>query len=170
MVEQLRLRLIRRGVDLSSALAGGLPAVPARLVESVLRTSDGIISASVLSLSEGVLWSMSMHKVKLFALTLLTLALVGGAGLWASRPSASPDARSADEPNKGSAKAAEKKTEVKEPKEKATEEQEKKTALTAAQLQPSASRSPKRARRRGTTLPAGSACCAIVLPSVVIGL
>src|SRR5688572_10592685 len=36
-------------------------------------------------------------------------------------------------------------------------------ALTEAQAQPSESSSPKRARRRGTTVPGPSACCAIFL-------
>ena len=38
-------------------------------------------------------------------------------------------------------------------------------ALTDAQPQPSASSRPNMARRRGTVVPAVSACCAIVLPS-----
>src|SRR5262249_3812716 len=87
--DQLRERLRRRGVEMPSALPA-LPA-PAALGEALLRGGrairDGACSASVLSLAEGVMLSMSLHKLKLFTLTVLALALLGGgAGLLASRP------------------------------------------------------------------------------------
>ncbi len=94
--EQLRRRLVRRRrLDLPACLPGLLPAVPAALVESVLHGAvvrDGAFSTSVLSLAEGVHLSMSMHKLRLAALALLTLVAFAGAGVWAGRPAATGSA------------------------------------------------------------------------------
>jgi RNA polymerase sigma factor (sigma-70 family) len=93
--EQLRRRLCRRGLDLPAILPIPLPTVPPALVESVLRGAavrEGAFSTSVLTLAEGVLLSMSMHKLRLAALALLTLAVLTGAGVWAGRPAATGSA------------------------------------------------------------------------------
>jgi RNA polymerase sigma factor (sigma-70 family) len=91
--EQLRRRLLRRGIDLSASLAAPVAAVPAAVVDAVIRggpvVRDGVFSSSVLSLAEGVLLGMSLHKLRLAALAVLTLAVLAGAGVWAGRPTAS---------------------------------------------------------------------------------
>jgi RNA polymerase sigma factor (sigma-70 family) len=89
--EQLRRRLSRRGVELPAVFPVALPAVPPGLVESVLRGAvlrDGAFPTSVITLAEGVLLGMWMHKLRLAALVLLTLTILAGAGVWAGRPAA----------------------------------------------------------------------------------
>jgi RNA polymerase sigma factor (sigma-70 family) len=114
--EQLRRRLARRGADLPAFLPAALPAVPPALVEAVLRggpvVRDGAFSTSVLTLAEGVLFGMSLHKLRLAALAILTLAVLAGAGVWAGRP-AVPG--SAPPVKKVLAQATEKKTEDRKP-------------------------------------------------------
>jgi RNA polymerase sigma factor (sigma-70 family) len=92
--EQLRRRLERRGVGLPTVVP--VAAVPAALVEAVVRAAPafraGSLSTPVLTLAEGVLFGMSLHKLRLFALALVTLAGLTGAGLWASKPASAPPA------------------------------------------------------------------------------
>jgi RNA polymerase sigma factor (sigma-70 family) len=121
--EQLRRRLLRRGVDLSACLAAPLPAVPAAVVEAVVRGApavrDGVFSTSVLTLAEGVLLSMSLHKLRLAVLAVLTLAVLAGAGVWAGRPASAVSRAVAQAPEKKPAppaKPADKKDEKKDDK------------------------------------------------------
>jgi len=95
--EQLRSRLTRRGLALS---AGGVvaalsqnaaPAVPAALASSTVqaaisfaagKAAAGLVSASVAALTEGVLHTMFLTKVKMITAALLALAVLGtGTGL-----------------------------------------------------------------------------------------
>jgi RNA polymerase sigma factor (sigma-70 family) len=123
--ERLRQRLARRGLDLSAALPAVAPAVPSKLLEAVTSAaSDRVLSASVVSLAEGVTLSMSMNKLKAFVLVLLAAALVGGAGLWAARPGPAPEARRAAKLNEQAEKAEQKQPDAKERRENAKEQRE----------------------------------------------
>jgi RNA polymerase sigma factor (sigma-70 family) len=136
--ERLRLRLARRGVDLSAALPAVAPAVPAKLLEAAASAGpDRVLSASVVSLAEGVTLSMSLSKLKVFVLVLLVVALVGGAGLWAARPGPAPVVRRAANHEK-TEKADKKQPDAGQEKEDAKDE--KKTALTAAHFHDALSR------------------------------
>jgi RNA polymerase sigma factor (sigma-70 family) len=96
---RLALRLRRRGVVLSGAalaslLAGSSAAagVPAPLALSTLEAVTavtvgqaplaGIVSAKVAALTEGVVKTMLLTKLKSLPLVVLALAWVGGAGAW----------------------------------------------------------------------------------------
>jgi RNA polymerase sigma factor (sigma-70 family) len=98
--ELLRTRLARRGVTLSAvALAGALAhdsalaAVPAplaaRTIETVMRVAAapvpgaGIVSNQVAALTEGVLKTMFLAKLKMATALLVALALLTGAGVLA---------------------------------------------------------------------------------------
>ncbi len=93
--ERLRIRLTRRGLalsalvlagELSPSLAASVPAplaaatVQAGLVFAAGTTSAAGVSATVVSLTEGVLHSMFLYKLKMILVVLLTLA-IGGAGV-----------------------------------------------------------------------------------------
>jgi RNA polymerase sigma factor (sigma-70 family) len=97
--ERLRSRLSRRGIALSSAglvtalsQCAASAAVPAALVTGTTgaalafaagNTTSGLFSASVASLTQGVLRAMFLTKVKIAAAALLTLtALTIGVGSW----------------------------------------------------------------------------------------
>jgi RNA polymerase sigma factor (sigma-70 family) len=90
----LRRRLERRGVDLPEVIVGPL-AAPAELIRAALAGPEQAVSAAVLSLAEGAIPNVSLHKSKLFALVLLAITFAGGAGLWACLPSANPGNRRA---------------------------------------------------------------------------
>ncbi len=97
--QRLRSRLARRGVALSAGalvtlLAGKASAarVPAQLVLNTVQAATlgaagkavtaGVISARVVALSQGVLQTMFMTRLKMVALVLLTVGILGsGAGL-----------------------------------------------------------------------------------------
>src|SRR5262249_14914259 len=74
----------------------------------------GAFSTSVLTLAEGVLFGMSMHKLRLVILAILVLAVLAGAGVWAGRPTASGSAPPPAAP-KGAAVPPDKKAEEKKP-------------------------------------------------------
>jgi RNA polymerase sigma factor (sigma-70 family) len=91
--ELLRSRLKRRGVEVSPAvlaanwLAGTSTSVTLPLIESTVGAAVGIaapaISASVLSLTQGVLKAMLFNKIKTTALIILLVGgLTAGAGIW----------------------------------------------------------------------------------------
>jgi len=100
--ERLRSRLTRRGVALSSGLFSSVlaerlasAAVPASLVSAAVRAASasaagpapaGFVSASVITLVEGVCYTMFVTKLKNAVLATLLLGLVGsGTGVLASR-------------------------------------------------------------------------------------
>jgi RNA polymerase sigma factor (sigma-70 family) len=96
--ELLRSRLKRRGLEVSPAVLAaqwlaGMPAVVApHLVESTVSAAIGIagpaISASVLSLTQGVLNAMLFNKIKMAALVVVLVASVAGSvGIWEIRAS-----------------------------------------------------------------------------------
>lgn len=100
----LKGRLERRGLTASSAMlaAGWLSdsasALPSALLDAAIATARPMaaaksVSASVLSLTQGVLQAMFLHKLKSVALAVvLTGTLLGGVGVWAHWPS--PSSRS----------------------------------------------------------------------------
>jgi RNA polymerase sigma factor (sigma-70 family) len=84
--EQLRARLVRRGVTLSAAaLAAALAhgaataSLPTALVGDVLRavTSSGVVSSHVTALTEGVCKAMLMEKLRFVVMALVATAAVG---------------------------------------------------------------------------------------------
>src|SRR5262249_47382639 len=91
--QRLKQRLTRRGVALGAGLSAALASekpLSAALVAATVRAAlgyaaaptAGVISASVLSLTEGVLRTMFLTKLQLVAVGVLALAFVGGgAGL-----------------------------------------------------------------------------------------
>jgi hypothetical protein len=118
--ERLRTRLARRGLVLTAGVLGtvlterlGQAAVPARLVRASVQVAGLVlsgepvttaVSASTLTLSEGVLHTMFMNKLKTIALVLVTLGVLGtGGGLMAYRAFASEAGDgNAGEPGRGS--------------------------------------------------------------------
>ncbi|MGE3808816.1 MAG: sigma-70 family RNA polymerase sigma factor [Gemmataceae bacterium] len=111
--ELLRQRLRRRGVTLPAAvLAVGLAeqtasaALPPALAEATLRTAASIATASghvpaaVLGLADPVVRGMVAARVKVAALVLVSLTILGGAGAWSyfgkSAAQADPAAALAD--------------------------------------------------------------------------
>ena len=110
--ERLRIRLTRRGLalsalvlagELSPSLAASVPAplaaatVQAGLVFSTGTTVAGV-SATVVSLTEGVLKSMFYAKLKLTLVALLTVALCGaGIGLYFSQAGQSETKKTLDD-------------------------------------------------------------------------
>ncbi len=91
--ELLRSRLKRRGLEVSPAVLGGQwltgtsTAVAPPLIESTVGAAVGTagpaISASVLSLTQGVLNTMLLNKIKMAALVVLLVGgVTGGAGIW----------------------------------------------------------------------------------------
>jgi RNA polymerase sigma factor (sigma-70 family) len=106
--DRLRGRLVRRGVTLSAAGLATLlgreaasAAVPGALVVSTVKAAlwyaagkaaaAGVLSRRAVSLTEGVLQSMFLNKVKVVLLVALVLTVLGaGVGLW-NRPSATAD-------------------------------------------------------------------------------
>ena len=107
--QRLRCRLVRRGVAPAAAAEEALErkatAAPAVLVGATVRAAAwmaagraggaGIVSGSVLSLTEGALKAMFVKKLKWAAAVLAAAALVGGGvGLWFRQPAAAePPAR-----------------------------------------------------------------------------
>jgi RNA polymerase sigma factor (sigma-70 family) len=110
--ELLRRRLARRGLTLSSALLAALlversatAAAPAGLAEAALRAATtGVVSAEVLSLTQGALHVMFVTKLKTLAGAVLAVAIVGaGTGVLVHRaafgqPGPAPDEQRAEEP------------------------------------------------------------------------
>jgi RNA polymerase sigma factor (sigma-70 family) len=107
--ERLRARLIRRGlVPSAAAVAAALvprsawAAVPLNLVSATARNASltavgpltaGIVPASILTLTEGVLFDMALFKLKTAAAALLlTSVLVGSAIVSAQGPGRAPEA------------------------------------------------------------------------------
>jgi RNA polymerase sigma factor (sigma-70 family) len=101
--QRLAQRLARRGVTLgagavATALAGSAAAVPAPLQAATVKAASlwaagemaaGIISAQVAAITEGVLRTMLVKKLKVAALSLLILATLGtGAALFAYQTAA----------------------------------------------------------------------------------
>jgi RNA polymerase sigma factor (sigma-70 family) len=86
----LRVRLTRRGVDLSAALAAAGLAVPSAVADAVVRAAAGglaagIVSANVVTVTEGVVRAMGQTKLKAWAAGLLmATAAVGGTGYFAT--------------------------------------------------------------------------------------
>ncbi len=119
--ERLRGRLTRRGIAysagaLSGALAGDISAAPSVLVGTTVkaamrfatgRAAADVASASILELTQGVLRSFLMTKLK-SAMLVLTLfgASVTGAGVFAFHPDASGEPRSGAGPRVGARIAA----------------------------------------------------------------
>jgi RNA polymerase sigma factor (sigma-70 family) len=103
--ELLRARLRRRGLDVSPAvlaahwLAGTPTGVALPLIESTVGAAIGsaapAISASVLTLTQGVLNAMLVNKIKMTALIVMVVGgVTASAGVWAiqtSRGSNRPD-------------------------------------------------------------------------------
>jgi len=98
----LRSRLERRGVAVPSAMVPGhlldssRVVPPISLVDSVVGAATGSastnVSASVLTLTQGVLKAMLLYKLKAAALVFLVVgAISGGAGVWASWPGEPPN-------------------------------------------------------------------------------
>jgi RNA polymerase sigma factor (sigma-70 family) len=106
--ELLRNRLRRRGLGISVAAVGSMlaaqrapAAVTAGLIDSTVKIASqvaagqamaGVVSASVLTLTEGVLRTMFFHKLKLVATVGLAVGCVAtGAGVLAFQESGGPD-------------------------------------------------------------------------------
>lgn len=97
----LKVRLERRGLTASSTMLGAVwladsaSALPRALLDAAIATARPMaaaqsVSASVLSLTQGVLHAMFLHKLKSVALAaVLTGTLLGGVGVWAHWPSPS---------------------------------------------------------------------------------
>ncbi|HEY7157409.1 MAG TPA: sigma-70 family RNA polymerase sigma factor [Gemmataceae bacterium] len=123
--ERLRFRLLRRGVTLSvgtlaamltdNALSASVP--PLLLTHTAKAALMGAASVSVTTLTEGVLHTMFLSKLKMASVFFLSLVAIGGAGVGAyhlhaqapapkSENSAKKPAESA--PDKPAAKAPEK--------------------------------------------------------------
>ncbi|HTU23593.1 MAG TPA: sigma-70 family RNA polymerase sigma factor [Gemmataceae bacterium] len=87
--ERLRLRLLRRGITLSAATLAALlsdnalsAAIPPLLVgQTVKVVLSGTASASITTLTEGVLHAMFVNKVKASLAVVLVLAALGSAGV-----------------------------------------------------------------------------------------
>lgn len=105
----LKSRLERRGLTVASAvlaaawLSDSNVALARSLVDSALATATlsakAAVSASVLSLTRGVLHAMYLHKLKSAALAVvLTGTLLGGVGVWAHWPSESARQRARGAP------------------------------------------------------------------------
>jgi RNA polymerase sigma factor (sigma-70 family) len=87
--ERLRARLTRRGLALSGGVLASLlapaqvsAAVPPALLTATAQAPAGVLSAQVLTLSEGVLRAMWLTKLKAFASVLAAVAVLGAAGLF----------------------------------------------------------------------------------------
>jgi RNA polymerase sigma factor (sigma-70 family) len=96
--ELLRSRLKRRGMEVSPAvlsanwLNGTLTSVTLPLIESTVGAAVGltapVVSASVLSLTQGVLQAMLLNKIKTTTLIVLLVGgLTAGVGIWEIRAS-----------------------------------------------------------------------------------
>jgi RNA polymerase sigma factor (sigma-70 family) len=111
----LQARLTRRGITLSAALVaaglgqqGASAAVPALLVVSAVKAAmvageqsvaSGVVSARALAMAEGMLKGMTMTKLKVAALLVFVLSLVGGGASVLARHALAPEqqtAKSAD--------------------------------------------------------------------------
>jgi RNA polymerase sigma factor (sigma-70 family) len=105
--EQLRGRLLRRGFGFPAAVVAvalgqaSVRAVPGAVLDKLLSARlvlQSGLSASAITLAEGVLSEMFLSRLKIAGLALLALVLAAsGAGLFASRP-ASPARASAPSP------------------------------------------------------------------------
>jgi RNA polymerase sigma factor (sigma-70 family) len=117
----LRTRLARRGIGLAAALAAGhgitSAAVPASLVRATARAAGLLarhgpttadIAAPVRALSEGMVRSMRMTRLKTMAALIVTVGLLGGGlGVLAVRaPGASQGSRQAAAEGPGAAERA----------------------------------------------------------------
>jgi RNA polymerase sigma factor (sigma-70 family) len=116
--ERLRGRLSRRGVTVSAALLGILPArvasaVPVPLARATIRAAlsyaagEPAAAPAAVSLMEGVLRDMVLNKVKNGFLVVLALAAIGlGVALWATHPAAAePGDRKRDDAHRPAAPA-----------------------------------------------------------------
>ncbi len=110
--EKLKVRLIKRGVAPVAAIAeaivaqeGTRAAVPEFLIEATVRaaarfatvqaTTTGVFSVAVTKISEGVLKTMVLHKLKTLAGAMLAIGLIStGVAGWAKQK---PDAGSTGE-------------------------------------------------------------------------
>jgi hypothetical protein len=106
----LRSRLERRGVVASSAMLSGnwLAGTPATVARPLLESTGNaairfaasqVVSTSILSLTQGVLKTMLLKKVKTIAVAFVLIgAATGGVGVWAHLPSGAvrPHARLSD--------------------------------------------------------------------------
>ncbi len=97
--QRLRARLARRGLALSggvlaSLLAPGLvsAAVPPALLTATAQVPAGVVSAQVVTLTEGVLRAMWFTKLKLGASVLAAALVLGVAGLVTFQTVAAPGA------------------------------------------------------------------------------
>jgi len=102
---RLKDRLVRRGVAGSVALGAALPTAspPAALAAATIRAAigfatnpatagPGIVPASVLALTQGVLGTMTLTKIKTLAATMLSLGLVVAvAGVRGQDPTPPPE-------------------------------------------------------------------------------
>jgi RNA polymerase sigma factor (sigma-70 family) len=119
----LRSSLTRRGVTASeemmaTALAANSAKAPAKLVDTTIRAAtrfaagdggaDGLVSARAIALSQGVLRTMILTKMKIAGSLLLTIALLGGGAGWLAfrAPAAEPSVpiAKADDKSKTAAK------------------------------------------------------------------
>jgi uncharacterized protein (TIGR03067 family) len=87
--ERLRARLTRRGLALSGGLLASLlapgqvsAAVPPALLAAAAQAPAGVLSAQVITLSEGVLRAMWLTKLKIFASVLAAVCVLGAVGLF----------------------------------------------------------------------------------------
>jgi RNA polymerase sigma factor (sigma-70 family) len=104
----LRSRLERRGVAVPSVLlsanwlAGTSNSVPSALLESTLGAvlrlgAPAAASSPVLTLMQGVLNAMLIHKLKVAAMVMIVAGCItGGAGVWGYRAGGSPAAPAQD--------------------------------------------------------------------------
>ncbi len=96
----LARRLSRPGVPvplaaLATALAGGAApaAVPAPLLAATVGAAWGRASAKILTLTDGVVKAMFLERLRLIGLSLLTVALLGGAALTYAAQAGTADAK-----------------------------------------------------------------------------
>jgi RNA polymerase sigma factor (sigma-70 family) len=86
----LRTRLLRRGIGVPGAMLAAVlgeqtsSAAPAALVNTTVKTAAGAVSASVAALTEGVLRSMLVTKLKIGMAAMLAGLVVTGMGLLVS--------------------------------------------------------------------------------------
>lgn len=124
-LDLLRKRLGQRGLALTAATLGGLltqeasAALPASLVSATVQAglhlfasrvlASGIISSSVIALTQGVLSAMFLNKLKIAAVVMLTLVMAAATGLLTYGGGRDlPEVRIEPEPQQAQAKPEEK--------------------------------------------------------------
>lgn len=101
----LRTKLARRGVTLSAGmLATGVVSPPAELLAATLTASTAkTLTGSVIQLAEAVMNAMWLAKIKIAAISLLTVAAIGTGTGWVLVPAVAQDGKT---PSKDASKTS----------------------------------------------------------------